>query len=158
MWIYNPKVNQVIKLPPSMMSQSWQGSDFSNNDLAKSDTILEDYTHQLIGTETIDNMTAYVIKSIPKPEAAVVWGMLKLYIRKDMILIREEFYDEDLKPVKIMTIEKIGMMGGKLYPLQWKMAKADAKDAYTRIDYESLDFSVKLPDRLFTISSLQEPR
>lgn len=158
MWIYNPKVNQVIKLPPSMMSQSWQGSDFSNNDLAKSDTIVDDYTHQIVGTEKKDGMTVYIIRSIPKPEAAVVWGMLKIYIRQDKILLREEFYDEDRKLVKAMTIEKIGLMGGKLYPLQWKMAKAGAVDEYTLIDYESLNFDVHLPDHLFTISSLREPR
>ena len=29
MWTYNPKINRVIKLPPSMMSQAWMGSDFS---------------------------------------------------------------------------------------------------------------------------------
>jgi len=158
MWIYNPKVNQVIKLPPSMMSQSWQGSDFSNNDLAKSDTIVDDYTHQLVGSENQDGMKIYVIRSIPKPGAAVVWGMQKLYIRQDKILLREEFYDEDKKLVKTLIIEKIGMMGGKLYPLQWKMAKADAKDEYTRIDYDSIKFPANLPDQLFTVSSLQNPR
>ena len=76
MWMYNPKINRVIKVPPSMMSQSWMGSDFSNNDLAKSDSLLTDYSHSIIGTETHDGLTVYLIKSMPKPEAPVVWGML----------------------------------------------------------------------------------
>ena len=96
MWTYNPKINRVIKLPPSMMSQSWMGSDFSNNDLAKSDSIIEDYVHTLAGTEIQEGKTVYLIKSMPKPEAPVIWGMQKLRIREDHILLAEEFYDEDL--------------------------------------------------------------
>ena len=111
MWIYNPKVNRVIKVPPSMMSQSWMGSDFSNNDLAKSDSLLLDYTHSIIGTETHEGKTVYVIKSIPKPNAPVVWGMQRLKIREDQIWLSEEFFDEDLQPVKIMTAMEIQMLG-----------------------------------------------
>ena len=157
MWIFNPKINRVIKLPPSMMSQSWQGSDFSNNDLAKSDTVIDDYIHTLVGEETHDGKKVYVIQSIPKPEAPVVWGMQKLKIREDFILLQEEFYDEDRQPVKVLTMEKIGMIGGKLYPLQWRMAKAAEKDEYTRIDYESIQFNVDLPPHMFTISNLKNP-
>ena len=157
MWIFNPKVNRVIKLPPSMMSQSWQGSDFSNNDLAKSDTVIDDYEHKIVRTESSDGKKVYVIQSMPKTDAPVVWGMQKLKIREDFILLAQEFYDEDLQLVKVMSMEKIGMMGGKLYPLQWKMAKADVKDAYTRLDYEFIDFNKPLADHMFTISNLKNP-
>ena len=81
MWIYNPKVNRVIKVPPSMMSQSWMGSDFSNNDLAKSDSFVNDYLHSIVGTETHEGQKVYVIKSMPKPDAPVIWGMQMLKIR-----------------------------------------------------------------------------
>ena len=157
MWIFNPKVNRVIKLPPSMMSQSWQGSDFSNNDLAKSDTVIDDYEHEIINTETHDGKIVYVIQSIPKPDAPVVWGMQKLKIREDFILLSQEFYDEDHQLIKVMSLEKIGMMGGKLYPLQWKMAKADASDEYTMLAYASIQFNIDLPERMFTISNLKKP-
>jgi hypothetical protein len=79
-----------------MMSQSWMGSDFSNNDLAKSDSLLLDYHHSIIGTETHEGKTVYIIKSMPKPNAPVVWGMQHLKIREDQIWLSEEFFDEDL--------------------------------------------------------------
>ncbi len=72
MWTYNPKINRVIKIPPSMMSQSWMGSDFSNNDLSKADSILNDYTHEIETTTQENGITVYEIKSIPKPGAPVV--------------------------------------------------------------------------------------
>lgn len=158
MWIYNPKVNRVVKVPPSMMSQSWMGSDFSNNDLAKSDSLLLDYTHSIIGTETHQGKKVYVIKSMPKPNAPVVWGMQRLKIREDQIWLSEEFFDEELQSVKIMTALEIQMLGGKLFPKVWRMRNVDEKDRYTQLTYESLEFKSSLPDRFFTLSSLKQRR
>ena len=158
MWTYNPKINRVIKLPPSMMSQAWMGSDFSNNDLAKSDSILEDYTHTLSGTEMSDGKKVYITKSLPKPGAPVIWGMQSLKIREDYILLSQEFYDEDFRLVKAMTGSQIQMLGGRLFPKVWKMQKADVTNEYTLLVYQELTFEDDLPDRLFTISSLKTLR
>lgn len=160
MWMYNPKINRVIKLPPSMMSQSWMGSDFSNNDLAKSDSLIKDYVHTIIGTETHGGKKLYQIKSIPKPEAPVVWGMQKLQIREDHILLSQEFYDEDFQLVKAMTASDIQMMGGKLFPKIWIMQKAgaEAKDEYTKLVYQEIIFDLKLADNVFTLSNLKNPK
>ena len=157
MWTYNPKVNRVIKLPPSMMSQSWMGSDFSNNDLAKSDSIIEDYTHSLEGTATHEGKKVYIVKSIPKPDAPVVWGMQKLHVREDFILLRQEFYDEDLLLVKSMNGDQIEMLGGKLFPRVWRMQKADIQDEYTELYYQELAFKNSIPKNRFTISALRNP-
>ena len=157
MWIYNPKVNRVIKIPPSMMSQSWMGSDFSNNDLVKSDSLLHDYTHSLIGTGTHDGRTVYHIRSDPKPGAPVVWGRQELKIREDLIFLEQTFFDEEFKPVKILTGEEIQMLGGRLFPRVWKMHKVETPEAYTRLEYREMAFDVDLPDRLFTLSALKSP-
>lgn len=157
MWTYNPKVNRVIKLPPSMMSQSWMGSDFSNNDLAKSDSILEDYHHTVESVEERQGLKVLIVRSMPKPAAPVVWGMQKLYIREDHVLLRQEFYDEDLQPVKVMIGRQIQMLGGKLFPKVWQMQKAGATDEYTRLDYLELAFKADLPERFFTLAALKNP-
>ena len=158
MWMYNPKVNRVIKIPPSMMSQAWMGSDFSNDDLSKTESLIKDYSHTIIGTETHEGKKVYLIKSTPKPGAPVVWGMQRLKIREDHIFLAQEFYDEDLKPVKALTTLQIQMLGGKLFPRVWKMQKADVKDEYTMLEYKELTFDQNLPDSLFTLSSLKIPR
>ena len=158
MWMYNPKINRVIKLPPSMMSQSWMGSDFSNNDLSKTDSIINDYIHTLTGIDNTDGKKIYTIKSIPKPEAPVVWGMQILRIREDNIILSQEFFDEEFKSVKKMTGFQIQMLGGKLFPKVWKMQKTDAKDEYTELVYNELAFKGKLEDSLFTVSNLRNPK
>lgn len=158
MWTYNPKVNRVIKLPPSMMSQSWMGSDLSNNDLAKSDSIVDDYTHTLVGTEIHEGKTVYLVDSIPKPDAPVVWGRQRLALREDKILLREAYFDEDDELVKTMTGEDIQLLGGKLFPKIWTMRKADAGDEYTRLEYLELSFEESLPDKLFSLAALKSVR
>jgi outer membrane lipoprotein-sorting protein len=158
MWMYNPKVNRVIKVPPSMMSQAWMGSDFSNNDLAKSDSVLVDYDHTLEKTVEEDGRRVHVIKCTPKPQAPVVWGMVRLRLRDDHITLAEEFYDEDLALVKALTCEDVKMLGGKLFPTVWVMRLADREDHYTRLNYRELEFKDDLPDRLFTLSNLRNPR
>jgi outer membrane lipoprotein-sorting protein len=158
MWIYNPKVNRVIKLPPSMMSQAWMGSDFSNNDLAKTDSLLKDYTHTLEKTQTDGGKKVFYIKSMPKPRAPVVWGMQKLKIREDHIFLQQDFFDEDLKLVKSLTMLDIKTMGGRLYPAKWRMQKAGTKGEYTLVGYEKLEFKDSLPESRFTLSNLRNSR
>lgn len=158
MWMYNPKVNRVIKLPPSMMSQAWMGSDFSNNDLSKTDSIIKDYQHSLEGVDRVGGMKVYRIKCMPKPQAPVVWGMMTLKIRQDKVFLEQVFYDEDLKPVKILSFMDIKEMGGRLFPTKWRMQKAEAKDEYTLLEYQHLEFKDSLPPSLFTLSSLRRPR
>ena len=158
MWTFNPKIKRVIKIPPSMMSQSWMGSDFSNNDLAKADSVLEDYQHELIATEEHEGHKVYVIQAIPKTNAPVVWGKEILKLRDDFILLQESFYDEDMQLVKEMTVEQIEMIGGKLYPKIWYMKKADITDEYTKLEYNEAKFNINIPDNYFTISNLKNPR
>lgn len=155
MWTFNPKVNRVIKLPPSLMSQSWLGSDFSNNDISKSDSILNDYRHSLASTTTHEGHKVYIIESIPHLDAPVVWGKQVLHIRDDNVLILQEFYDEDLHPVKRMIGEEIQMMGGRMFPKVWKMQEDDKPGQYTLLRYHKLSFLDDLPDRHFTLNQLK---
>jgi outer membrane lipoprotein-sorting protein len=155
MWTFNPKVNRVIKLPPSLMAQSWLGSDFSNNDISKSDSILNDYQHALSGTTSHQGRKVYIIESIPKPDAPVVWGKQILHIRDDNILLSQEFFDEDLLPVKRLTGTQIQMLGGRLFPKVWKMQENDKSDQYTVLKYHKLAFMDHLPDHHFSLSRLK---
>jgi len=158
MWTYNPKVNRVIKLPPSLMSQAWMGSDFSNNDLSKTDSILSEYTHTQVAVETRDGHTVHVIKSMPNPGAPVVWGMQMLEIRDDHVLLSQEFFDEELKPVKKLSTDDIQMLGGRIFPKIWKMQEHGVDDQYTLLRYHKLEFLDDLPGRLFTVQELKTLR
>jgi outer membrane lipoprotein-sorting protein len=157
-WVYNPKLVQVIKLPASMMSQSWMGSDFSYNDLSKSDDLITEYTHRLVATDQEGGHTVWTVDAIPKPGAPVVWGKLEVKVRDDYVTMDETFFDQDMKPARRIVTDRIGTLGGRVYPLEMTMHPLDQAGQWTRIDTSDGRFNAGLPDYLFTLSNLQNPR
>jgi len=157
-WIYNPKLNQVVKLPASMLAQSWMGSDFSYNDLSKAEDVLTEYTHKIIDTATSGGHTVYTIEAIPKPGAPVVWGKQEAKVRDDGIFVEEIFFDQDMKPVRKMTTDKIAPLGGRAYPVVLTMRPTNKPGQWTRINTTSGKFNIALPAYIFTQSNLQNPR
>jgi outer membrane lipoprotein-sorting protein len=158
MWSYSPKVNRVIKVPSSMMGQSWMGSDFSNKDVSRADDIVDQYTHTLLATEEHEGHEVFVIEAIPHEDSAVVWGREVLRVRDDDVLLAEEFYDQEGVLVKAMSTLEVGEMGGRMLAIRQRMAKADSDDEWTEIRFDSIEFEVDLSDNLFTRSNLQNPR
>jgi outer membrane lipoprotein-sorting protein len=157
-WVFNPRLNQVIKLPASMMSQSWMGSDFSYNDLAKSEEIITEYTHRVLATEQADGHIVWTIEAVPKPGAPVVWGKVSLKIRDDDVVTEETFFDQDMKPARRMQADKIATLGDRPYPVIMTMRPLDAPDQWTRVDTSDGRFNVSVPEYFFTLSNLQNPR
>jgi outer membrane lipoprotein-sorting protein len=158
MWTFSPKINRVIKVPSSMMSQSWMGSDFSNKDISRADDIVEQYDHTLLSEAEVDGSVAYEIQSIPHEDAAVVWGKEVLVVRSDNVLIEHRFYDQDGELVKTLQTLEIGEMGGRTVAVQQRMVKVDAPDEWTEIIVDAVEFDVELGDNVFTLSNLRNPR
>jgi outer membrane lipoprotein-sorting protein len=158
MWTFSPKVNRVIKVPSSMMAQSWMGSDFSNKDVSKADDIVDQYDHTLLSQEEHEGHAVYVIESIPHEEAAVVWGKEVLRVRDDDVLLSQEYYDQDGVLVKAMRALEVEEMGGRTLATRMRMAKVDTEDEWTEMHTESVEFDVELSDNLFTRSNLRNPR
>ena len=158
MWTFSPKVNRVIKIPSSMMGQSWMGSDFSNKDVARADDIIDQYDHSLLGTEEADGMSIYAIRSVPHEEAAVVWGREELLIREDHVVLEHRFYDQDGELVKALKTLEIEEMGGRTIASRQRMAKADAPEEWTEIAVNSVEYEIDIRDSVFTLSNLRNPR
>ena len=158
MWTFNPKLNRNIRLPSSMMSQSWAGSDFSYNDLSRSDTWLRHYDLDLFATIETDGHTVYTIDAIPKDDAPVVWGKEQMVVRDDFVLVELTFFDQELIPIKKMQSIEIGELGGRMMATRMRMVEMEKPDQYTEISYDAMDFDVKLEDRMFTLFALQSGR
>lgn len=158
MWMFTPKLNQVIKLPASMMTQSWMGSDFSYNDLAKSDQLITDFELTLISSEMVDGKFQYTIEAIPRPDAPVVWGKEIIIIRDDNILLSEQFYDQAMVLVKEMKTLKIDSIGDRLYPVVMRITSFEDENHWTQIETSKAVFDIELPGFIFTQSNLRNPR
>ena len=158
MWTYTPKINRVIKVPSSMMSQSWMGSDLSNKDISKSTDIIDQYDHTLLQTREEDGHTLYVIQSVPHEEAAVVWGREVLTIRDDYVLMEQQFWDQDGELVKTFTTTQVQEMGGRTVATVMRMQEVGKPDQWTEMRVDEVEFDVDLPGNLFTLSNLRNPR
>ncbi|HKQ30294.1 MAG TPA: outer membrane lipoprotein-sorting protein [Burkholderiales bacterium] len=158
MWSFNPKINRVVKIPSSMMNQSWMGSDFTNNDLAKADDIVEHYTHKLLRTETQEGHKIYVIESVPKETAPVVWGREIVKVRDDWLILEHAFYDQSNVLVKRLIAQEIKQMGGKLVVARERMQRLDKPDEWTEIVTREVQFGINIPPSTFTVANLRNPR
>lgn len=158
MWTFSPKVNRVIKVPSSMMNQSWMGSDFSNKDISRTDEIVAQYDHTLLDQTEIDGVVVYEIQSIPHEDAAVVWGKEVLSIRADNVLVGHQFYDQDGALFKSLRTLEIAEMGGRAVAAKQRMEKIEYPDEWTEIRVDAIEFDVELREGVFTLSNLRNPR
>lgn len=156
-WNWVPSIERVIKLPPSMMTQSWMGTDFTNDDLVRESSIVDDYIHSFAGDSVIEGRSCYRILLIPKPESAVVWGKIAVWIDKeDYIQMRAEFYDEENNLINTMQSSDIKTMGGRLIPTKVEMIPSDKKGQKTVMIYNSISFDQPIERNFFTTQNMKK--
>jgi outer membrane lipoprotein-sorting protein len=159
MWNWVPSISRMIKIPPSMMMQSWMGSDFTNDDLVKQSSIVVDYDHKLLDEENIRGMDCYKIELIPHEDAAVVWGKIISWITKDGFnLWRSEYYDEDGYLVNTEISSNIQQMGDRKIPTHVEMIPADDPGKKTTMDFKNLIFDQPIDDSFFSKQNMKRVR
>ena len=159
MWNWMPSIGRMIKVPASMMSQGWMGSDYTNDDILKESSIVRDYNHSIDKEEAIEGFTCYKIQMIPKEEAAVIWAKVYKWITKDeFIQIRSEYYDEDDDLVKSDFGYDFKIMDGRLIPSRIEIVPADGEGKKTVILLNEVQFDVELPTTYFSQQNMKRIR
>ena len=157
MWNWVPTIERMVKVPPSMMMQSWMGSDFTNDDLVRESSIVKDYTHKLLGEETIDKYPCYKVELIPLENAPVVWGKVLMWVSKqDFLWLKAEFYDEDGVLVNTEILSDIKKMDDRVIPTRMEMIPADKKGQKTIMIFEDTKFNVPLKEDFFSIQNMKK--
>lgn len=158
-WNWYPTLERVIKLPPSMMNQSWMGTDFTNDDLVRESSVVNDYTHTLLGDTLIGDYTCYMIEMIPRSSAAVVWGKIITCIDKtDFMELHIRFYDEEGVLVSMMNGYDPKNMGGRMIPTRFEMIPMDKKGHKTEMIYQSIVFDQPIGDDFFNQQTMKTLR
>jgi len=159
MWNWMPVIGRMIKIPASMMSQGWMGSDYTNDDILKESSIVIDYTHKLVGEETIDGFEAYKIEMTPKEDAAVIWNKVYKWITKDeFIQIKSEYYDEYDDLVKSDFSFDFKKMDGRLIPTRIEIVPADESGKKTVLRILEIKFNIDLYDSFFSQQQMKRIR
>ena len=159
MWNWVPSIERMIKIPPSMMMQSWMGSDFTNDDLVKQSSIVKDYSHKLLGEETIRGQVCYKIELTPLPDAPVVWGKIISWITKEGFnLWKSEYYDEDGYLVNIENAYDLKTFGDRTIPSRMEIVPADEEGKKTILKFDNIIFNKPIDDSFFTQQNMKRVR
>ena len=157
MWNFFPRINKTLKVPPSMMMGSWMGSDFTNDDLVKETTLVDDYDSRYVGEEGKDG--TWVIELTPKAETASVWGRIVLTVKaQGLIPVTEEYFDEHGEKVRVMRFSDIQAVGPRNLPMVMELTSLKKPGNKTRIRYKSIEFDVPLGSDVFSLQNLRRAR
>jgi outer membrane lipoprotein-sorting protein len=159
MWSWNPSINRLIKLPPSMMSQGWMGSDYTNDDVLKESSVVKDYTHEIVGEEMIGDRLCYKINMVAKKDAAIVWGHQVRWIdKKELLILKAELFDEDGYLVRTELGSDIKIMDGRSIPSRLELIPADEKGNKTIVEIKDIRFNISIEDSFFSQQNMKRVR
>ena len=156
MWNWVPSISRMIKIPPSMMSQGWMGSDYTNDDILKESSIVVDYNQKIIGSEPIDGIDCYKIELIPKEDAAVVWGkVIKWISKKEYWQLKTEYFDEDDELIRTELASDVKQFTDRKLPSKLEIIPADKPGHRTVVIVRSAKFNIKLDDGFFSQQNMK---
>ncbi len=159
MWNWVPSISRMVKLPPSMLSQGWMGSDYTNDDILKESSIVVDYVQTIVGNETIAGTDCYKIKLIPKEGAAVVWGSIMKWISKEGFLqLKTMYYDEDGYLVKTESGSDIKMMDDRKIPTYIQIVPEDDPGNKTIVIINTVKFNTNIAEGFFSQQNMKRIR
>ena len=125
LWNYAPRADRLIRIPSGLLSESWMGSHFTNDDLT------------------------------PKPDAPVVYSRLVFLIRPgDWVPLRAEYYDEGTV-IRTMIFEDVQTVDGKPIPMTMILRPEDEPDERTVVAYRVLELDVPVEASMFTRQGLR---
>ncbi len=159
MWNWVPTIERMIKIPPSMMMQSWMGSDFTNDDLVRESSLVEDYTHELLSEETIHGYNCYKIELTPRIDAPVVWGKIIMWVsKKEYHWLKAEYYDEDDYLVNTEVLSDIKQMDDREMPTRLEMIPSDKEGHKTILIFDQISFDIDIDESFFSQQNMKRIR
>lgn len=159
LWTWNPTISRMIKLPPSMMSQGWMGSDYTNDDIMRESSMVDDYNVKLLGEEKYQGFDCYKIELKPKPEVAVVWGKMIAWIAKgEYYQMKVEYYDEDGYLVRTLLASDVKQFGDRKLPAKMEIQPADDPGNKTIVIMSNMKFNQAINESFFSQQNMKKVR
>lgn len=159
LWSYLPRAERTIKIPPSMMLQSWMGSDFSNDDLVKESSIVNDYIHKYLGKEKIADLECHKIQLEPKEGAPVTWGKIIIWVAVDpFVPVKYNYFNRRGEMRREMIMSDLKEMDGRLIPVTWTMTNTGKPGHSTVMHLKKIEFNPEISERIFQQQYLRNPR
>jgi outer membrane lipoprotein-sorting protein len=159
MWSWNPSISRLIKLPPSMMSQGWMGSDYTNDDILRESSVVNDYTHTTEAGEEIGGRQCYRVRLTSKDDAEVLWGHQVWWVdKKDFIILKAELFDEDGYLVRSEFGSELKVIDGRLIPTKIELVPAEEEGNKTILNISEMKFNIPIEESFFSQQNMKNVR
>lgn len=159
MWSWNPVINRLIKLPPSMMSQGWMGSDYTNDDILRESSVVNDYTHTFEGEEEVDGRLCHKIKLTARADAEVIWGHQMWWVdKKEYIVLKTELYDEDGYLVRTERGMELKSFEGRILPSLIELVPEENEGNKTLLRINEMKFNIDIAESFFSQQNMKSIR
>ena len=159
MWSWNPTINRLIKLPPSMMSQGWMGSDYTNDDILKESSVVNDYNHEIVGNETIAGRDCYKIRMVAKENSSIIWSHQVRWVdKKDFLVLKAELFDEDGVLVRTETGSDIKIMDGRTITSKIELVPEEEPENKTLVEILDIKFNMPFEESFFSQQNMKRVR
>ena len=96
----------------------------------------------------------FVLKA--RRNAATPWDKLEVTVRvKDLLPVRQVFYDEEGKKMRVLSFSDFRSVGGRTRPGKMTMKPLDKPGELTEMLFSKVDFDVKLTKGFFSLQKLK---
>lgn len=163
LWMFVPRIERTIRVPPSMMLQSWMGSDFTNDDLVRESSEVDDYDHVLLGVDPGSDESggrrSYVVEYRPHEDAPVVWGRIVAWIDAEVWApLFQEFYDEEGEKIRVLRFSDVREVDGRHVPYRWSLTPLDKPGHETVVVVDEIRYDLEIDESVFTTRNLKRGR
>lgn len=154
LWTYAPRADRLIRIPSGLLSESWMGSHFTNDDLVRETSYMDDYDAVLARVQR-DGVEYLQATLTPRPGAPVVYAKLVFLIRpQGWVPVLAEYHD-DQRIVRTMSFEDVRTVRGRPVPMRMVLQPADRPSERTVVEYLELELDVPVDPALFTHQGLR---
>ena len=157
LWNYLPRISRTIRVPPSMMSSSWMGSDLTNDDLMQSSSFRADYTGTVVGRSA--SPAGWLVRYEARQGVVGLWVRVEYVVSEDGTLpLEARFYDRRRELARVMRFEDVRELDGRHVPSRMVIEPVDRPGHRTEMRYLSADFDADVPESLFSLTELERRR
>jgi outer membrane lipoprotein-sorting protein len=157
LWNYMPRIARTIRIPPSMMMSSWMGSDFTNDDLVRESSLIEDFDAEVTGRST--GPDGWIVNLKAKEGTVGLWDRIEYVVTPDGRLpLEARYYDRKGRLARVLTFSEVREFDGRAVPTRMEMTPTDKEGYTTVLVYDELQFGADVPESMFTLSGLEQHR
>jgi len=155
MWIFLPRVGKSVRIQGHMLRQGIMGSDFSYGDASENPSMVEDYDAVIERQEELEGRPTYVVYLTAKRDDLSYQRMRIWVDRERWVPLKQEMFARSGRLLKTATFSDVRQVAGRWYPFTIEMNNELQTDTRTTLQMVELEFDVRVPSEVFTVTYLE---